>query len=153
MLVKVWNENTHPYTEKFRNVLRVIEPKSYIEMDEDEAEYFLAKFTAPVKDAQNRPDPRFFKKLRIERSADHQKKQDNQLVCHANGQKAATAQELKEVLSNFTHMLADKDDTAEAEALKVQNKELKKENKVLKSRLEIIEEKLGLRTTTNAESV
>jgi hypothetical protein len=152
MMVKVWNENIYPYQEKFRNVLRVIEPKSYIEMDEDEAEYFLSKFTAPIRDSQNRPDPKFFKKLRIEKPAGYEK-QDTRLVCHANGQKVASAQELKEVLSNFSHMLADKDDSAEAEAVKAQNKELRKENKVLKSRLEIIEEKLGLRTNTNEESI
>lgn len=154
MQVKLWNDNVHPYSEKFRGVQYTIPPKEFIMMDEDEAEYFHATFTFPVKDSQNRPDPKHFKMLRIEltEEAKAARAQKDGLVCHANGKKAASAEELVALLSNFSHMLADKDTDGEAEVIKKQNKDLKKENKELKTRLELIEEKLGI-GTTDAESI
>lgn len=156
MQVKVWNDNIHPYKEKFREVLREIPAGGYIEMDEDEAEYFLAAFTPPKKDGQGRFDPIYFKKLRID-SADRAalREREAALVCHANGQKAEDKSELASILSGFGHMLAERDvGGEESETLKKLNKDLKRENTKLKSRLDIIEEKLGLRETEpHAESV
>ncbi len=142
-LVKVWNDNIYLYEEKFRGRLIEIDPNSYIEMDEDEAENFKAAFTFPHRDEQGRPDPRFFKKIRIEKPKVEESADDN-LICHANGQKVSSVDELTKVLSNFSHMLA-KDDEAEAEA----KKHLKKENKELKERLstieKLLEEQLGVK--------
>lgn len=153
MQVKVHNDNIYPYQEEFRGKLISIPVGEYVEMDEDEAGYFLEKFTFPKKDSQGRPDPQFFKKLRIERPP--KVKLDDDLVCHANGQKAATKEELAAVLGNFAHMLAGKDEAGEAEVLKKANASLKKENKQLKTRLQRIEEKLGLASEQeeHAESV
>lgn len=156
MNVKVWNDNIYPYTEDFRGTKYTIPAQSFIEMDEDEAEYFKATFTFPVKDSQGRPDPKFFKKIRIEIPEDVQmlRQQKDSLVCHANGQKAVSATELAQILGNFSHMLAGKDEAGEEEVFKKQNKDLKKENKELKARLDLIEQKLGLiGSNTNEESV
>ncbi len=156
MDVRVVNTNIHPYRERFRDKDIVIEANSHILMDQDEAYYFLETFCPPVKDAQGRRDPKFFKKLNIhpedlKKIREDAVKNANPMVCHANGQKAATKEELAQLLGNFSHMLADRDDSAESEVKKA-NKDLKKENKELKSRLEIIEEKLGLRDTEDAIS-
>jgi hypothetical protein len=142
MLVKVHNNNVHPYKEEFRGRMIEIPANDFIEMDEDEADYFLQAFVFPKKDSQGRPDPLYFKKLKIEKPKVDKPVDD--LVCHANGQKAATAAELNQMIRGFSHMLAEKDDAGEAEALKKQNTALKKENKEMKTRLERIEEKLGL---------
>lgn len=147
MMVKVHNLNTHPYTEVFRGNTVRIPANDSIEMDEDEADYFLQSFTFPKKDSQGRPDPQFFKKLKIEKPKVEKPVDD--LVCHANGQKAASVDDLNKIVSGFSHLLAAKDESGEAEVLKRQNSALRKENKEYKSRLEAIEEKLGL--TSSAE--
>ena len=59
MQVKVFNDNVHPYTEKFRGKEITIGAKQFIEMDEDEAEYFKGTFTFPVKNGEGLPDPAF----------------------------------------------------------------------------------------------
>lgn len=143
MLVKVHNNNVHPYTEEFRGNKITIPANSYIEMDEDEADYFLQTFTFPKKDSQGRPDPLFFKKLKIEKP--HvDKPAEDLMICHANGQKAASVADLNKILAGFAHLQAGKDDAGEAEISKKLNSALKKENKELKSRLERIEAELGL---------
>ncbi len=145
MLVKVHNLNIHPYRENFRDREIMIPAGSFIEMDEDEADYFLQAFVFPKKDSQGRPDPLYFKKLKIERPPKvHVDEDEEDLICHANGQKYATRDELATVLKGFSHLLADKDPESET-VVKKQNRDLKKENAELKSRLDLIEEKLGLK--------
>jgi len=147
MLVKVHNHNIHPYKENFRDKTVVIPANDSIEMDEDEADYFMQTFTFPKKDSQGRPDPLFFKKLKVEKPL--VEKPVDGLVCHAKGQKVATIEELNTLVVGFSHMLANKDEAGEAE-VKKQASALKRENKDLKARLEMIEQKLGLRDLENA---
>lgn len=157
MLVRVCNLNEYPYREKFRERDIEIAAHGQIEMDYDEADAFLQRYTFPVKDHQGVPDPRYFKKLQIHpddmKAIREKAAASSNLVCHANGQKAISQEELAKILGNFSHMLADRDETAEAEVIKKQNSALKKENKELKSRLELIEEKLGLRAEVHAEGL
>jgi hypothetical protein len=150
MLVRVLNENIYPYEEMFRERLIRIEPQAHIEMDEDEAMYFLGQFRFPVRDGQGRPDPKHFKKLKIhpEDLKKLREKGESSLVCHANGQKATTPEELAAIMKKFAHMVAEGDaqtQEAEVELLRKENKDLKKNNKALQSRMELIEEKLGLK--------
>lgn len=148
MLVKVHNLNVHPYQEEFRGVLVQIPANSFIEMDEDEADYFMQKFTFPKKDSQGRPDPVYFKKLKMERPP----AKEDQFVCHANGKKFSSQEDLAKALGEFSHMLASRDDVSD-EALKKQNASLKKENQKLKTRLDRIEEKLGFSEQTDEASI
>ncbi len=136
MQVKVHNLNTFPYSEEFRGTLITIPALGFVEMDEDESLYFMETFTAPKKDSQGRPDPKFFKKLKRELPPPAAV---DPLVCHATGQKAQSAEDLAKMLAGFSHLLAGKDEAGEAE-LKKQNTALKKENAGLKSRLERLEE-------------
>ena len=145
MLVKVHNDNIHPYNEKFSGQDIHIPAISYIEMDEDQAEVFLGKFVFPVKNEMGLNDPKFFKKLRIEKPLKENVEADS-LICHATGKKAASKEELVEMLSSFRHLLV-RDDEAEEFAKKAESR-LKKENKDLKSRLEkleaLVSERLGI---------
>lgn len=71
---KVWNDNDYVHQEVFKGDKIVIEPHSFIEMDWEEAIQFKGQFTglAPIKEEADEfggvgePDPRFFKKIRVE---------------------------------------------------------------------------------------
>lgn len=65
-MVKVWNDNVHPYTEKFKDQDIKIPPKSFIMMEAGEAVDFRGTF-APIKvDADGNPIAEGFKMIRIE---------------------------------------------------------------------------------------
>ncbi len=153
MQVKVWNNNIHPYQEKFRDNLIRIEPNSFVEMDEDEADYFLQTFCPPKKDSQGRPDPLFFKKLKVEVPDEvlAARRARDPLVNHATGAKAANMAELAESLASFKHLLAAPDPDGEAEIAKKKVKELSKENKQLKTTLQLFEERLAKLEGTTSE--
>lgn len=146
MLVKVWNDNTHEYKEKFRGNWISVPASSFIEMDADEAEAFKSSFSFPTKDEQGRPDPKHFKKIRIELPANHALAEPDALTCHATGQKAATPEDLAKMLLSLSDRLA-KDEDAEKEArlnksAKKENEKLRQKNEELEARLKQIEEKL-----------
>ena len=65
-LVKVWNDNIHPYEEKFKGNFIRIEPGKFIEMEYDEAKLFLGTFVPIVRGGDDRPDPVYFKRLRLD---------------------------------------------------------------------------------------
>jgi hypothetical protein len=69
-MVRVWNDNVHEHEEKFKGQVIKIEPKSYIEMNSFEAVEFKSQFKAPVFLKGGVPDPRYFKKIRIEHIED-----------------------------------------------------------------------------------
>lgn len=67
MIVKVWNDNSHPYSEDFRGKKINIPPKTFIEMEDDVAQLFKGSFgNGPRKDVHGQFDPRSFKMIRIE---------------------------------------------------------------------------------------
>ena len=142
MLVKVWNDNIYDYSEKFRGNLISIPAKQFIEMDEDDAHNFKVAFTFPHKDEQGRPDPRHFKKIRIEFPEDYRPLEPDPLVVHATGQKAASVEQLAKILESLSDRLV-KDEEGDREVAK-KNRNLKKENDDLKARLKLIEERLGI---------
>lgn len=73
MDVKIWNDNVHPYKEKFKGVEIKIDPKTFIKMEREEAVLFLGQFSSIVRDADGAPHPLGFKKLRIEEIASKDK--------------------------------------------------------------------------------
>lgn len=66
MRAKVWNDNIYPYTERFKGDIIKIEPKSFIEMDYDEAVLFRGTFSSIVRDADGQPKQESYKMIRIE---------------------------------------------------------------------------------------
>lgn len=66
MKVKVWNDNVHPYKEKFKGDDFLIPAKSFILMEEDDANMFKGTFNFPVLDSDGNHTPLGFKMIRIE---------------------------------------------------------------------------------------
>ncbi len=67
LIVKVWNKNSYPYSEKFKDQPITIEANSYVEMDYDEAVLFMGTFRTPVKMKDGRQDPKSYKWLEIDK--------------------------------------------------------------------------------------
>jgi hypothetical protein len=67
MKVRVVNDNTYPYSEKFKGADINIDPGKYVEMERDEAVLFLGQFNSIERDVDGRPHPKSYKKLRIEK--------------------------------------------------------------------------------------
>ena len=71
MLVKVWNDNVHPYTEKFMGKQVSIGAQSFVEMDHNEAEMFLSTFPSRTElDKDGNLKPECYKKLRIQKAGE-----------------------------------------------------------------------------------
>jgi hypothetical protein len=71
MLVKVCNDNVHPYREKWRGQDIYIEPKGSIKMDLNDANLFLGTMPPNIEvDANNIQKPTSYKMLRIEKLGD-----------------------------------------------------------------------------------
>ena len=67
MLVKVWNDNSHPYEEDFRGKKINIPAGKCVEMEEDQAMLFHGSFgKGPRRDVNGNFDPRSFKRIRLE---------------------------------------------------------------------------------------
>lgn len=85
-LCRVWNDNSYPYEEMFKEQLIRIPPAEFVEMDYFEATEFLGKFTGVRLDPSGQPDPRYYKKLRKEViSSDGVKAEVNLFKCHSCG--------------------------------------------------------------------
>lgn len=113
--VKVWNDNDYPHQEMYKGETIRIAPKSSIEMDYEEAMQFAGQFTPIVKQADGRDDPRHFKKIRVEKPA-QVLKDDPSMICHANGKRASTPEELQALLSEFAHLRANDPEAEKAAA-------------------------------------
>jgi hypothetical protein len=114
-LVRVWNDNVHPYEEVFKGDQIYIKPKNFIEMDENEAVQFKGTFKAPVLNVDGVHMPEGFKMIRIERISDQvesPKADDHQcLVCKYKG---SSQKDLEEHLKAHKGQLV-VDEEAEAE--------------------------------------
>jgi hypothetical protein len=64
--IKVWNDNVYAYEEKFKGDMIRIEPKTYVEMDYDEAILFKGTFAPIKRRGDGTFDPRSFKKIRLD---------------------------------------------------------------------------------------
>lgn len=64
--VKVWNDNVHPFTQKFKGDTIHIPAKSFIEMAYDEAISFKGKPYPRAFDGMGQQDPKSYKMIRVE---------------------------------------------------------------------------------------
>jgi hypothetical protein len=136
MQVRVWNDNDHPHSEKYKGDKLEIAPHGYIEMDQDEANQFLGQYTPIVRRGDGTPDPRFFKRLRIECLGKKAATPPNPLMFHATGQIAKSIEELKELQGHYRHLMIKEDGDEKLDGLA-------KENEDLKARLERLESLLA----------
>lgn len=101
MLVKVWNDNVHPFKQKIAENMYSIPAKGYIEMDQDEADKLLKAFSPIEVDYDNRPLPTSYKMLRIDeddlkkvRMRSEAKTKGGSYICQACGYVASNKWEL-----------------------------------------------------------
>jgi hypothetical protein len=92
-LVKVWNDNIYPHTERFKGEEITIPAKGYVEMDFIDAVDFQGQFTSMKKTGTGGDDPRGFKMIRVERPAEPLFKDDAQ-VFHATGKSFGSPSEM-----------------------------------------------------------
>lgn len=124
-LAKVWNDNDHPHTEKYKGNMIEIPPHKYIEMDRDEALQFQGQFTMPKKLGSGVPDPRYFKMIRVEGGEDIAASY-NQLTNPVTGQICKNQEELDAQLKQYRHLhVADEKASGEIEKLRQELQEAK----------------------------
>jgi len=115
-LVKVWNDNVHPYRELYKEQNISIPPKRFIVMDEDEAHQFKGSYSPIKVDGSGAHLKEGFKMIRVEKmsvedqakfgataEAIREKADFDENVCMACGFAAATAEALDEHAIQF-HM-------------------------------------------------
>ncbi len=64
--VKVWNDNTHDHTEKFKDKILTVPAKGYIEMEYLDAVDFKGQYTPIKLLGTGAQDPAGFKMIRVE---------------------------------------------------------------------------------------
>lgn len=101
-LVKVWNDNVHPHTEKYKGDMITIPAGGFVEMEWEEGIQFKGQFTglAPIVPETGQPDARKFKMIRVDAPATPIFK-DAPLVNHATGELAASQAELNAIVKAF----------------------------------------------------
>lgn len=113
--VKVWNDNIHDYKEKFRDENILIKSKSFIEMEEDQANIFRGTFCSFVLDGDGNHTDKGFKMIRIEKIGPSEMKASDHFTCHVCQYEAVSGAGLDEHLqATHAHLLV-KDEAAEAE--------------------------------------
>lgn len=122
--VKVWNENTHEYTEKFRDREIKIPPKRFVVMDAEEADIFYGTFKPPVKDVDNQMSPKGYKMLRIEKmSGQYESPKAETFNCNVCAYAGSSQEDLDEHGFAFhENQLLDKEAALEQKASKGKGK-------------------------------
>jgi hypothetical protein len=138
-LAQVWNDNVHPHTETFKGTVVTIPPKSFVEMDYDEAVEFKCQFTPIKTDGEKNPLPESFKMIRVVPL--DKVKTDVPLVCHATGKVAANAAELAKMNAEHVGRL-------EESSLKEleESSKLRSENESLRAQLAALQADSGTET-------
>jgi hypothetical protein len=119
--VRVWNDNTHPYTETFREQRIHIKPKSYVLMEEGEAHDFKCSFAPAKLDADGRPVAEGYKMIRIERHTEDAPEPvaaKTALLCQACRYEGENEADLNEHIKATHAAQIVRDEQAEAELAK-----------------------------------
>lgn len=113
--IKLWNDNEYPFTQKFKGEDISIPPKSFIEMDFQEAKSFMGKYYPMAKNGMGQQDERSYKKLRIEGTPRFDAKV-TAFKCHVDGSLHPSQDALEAYERQFNHI------SAEPEAVKKKGK-------------------------------
>jgi len=119
MLVTVWNDNVHDFTEKnFKGQKIVVPAKGSIKMDYEEAVEFQGKFSSlPPEDCPEQDVPKYFKMIRIEKPEGATVTGPTEYVCQLTAKKFHSLDEYKKHLVASAALYADSilvDESAEA---------------------------------------
>jgi len=113
MKVKVWNDNTFDYHEKFQDEDIIIKAKSYIEMDDDKAVLFKGTMNKMEFDGSGVPLPQSYKRIRVEGLYDHLRKPTplpQHHVCQFDGKELSSEAELNQYIAdNYIDKIENKD--------------------------------------------
>jgi len=113
MLVKVVNDNMHPYTEKYKGQTIHIPARGSITMDLNEASHFLGTNPGVAQmDAGGQQKPETFKMLRIERmdAVPRVEPETKKFVCAADGKEFQTQAALEaHIAENYMDRMVDED--------------------------------------------
>lgn len=114
VLVRVWNDNVHPFKQRFRDKEISIGAKKFIEMEETEAHEFKSAYSPMEKDGDGQPRPESYKMIRIERTdrtAHKPVANPSEFLCQACGHRSANKKELDaHIDENHLDQLVDKDE-------------------------------------------
>jgi rubrerythrin len=101
MQVRVWNDNVHPFEQEIAGKKYRLEAKSFIELDEDEADTLVKRFSPIILGGDEQPIPESYKMLRVDKEdlAKNRSLRQNQgragsYVCQACGYVCANKWEL-----------------------------------------------------------
>lgn len=101
MLVRVWNDNVHPFKQEVAGKLYEFGPKECLEMEEDEADVLLKRYSPIILGGDDQPLPQTYKMLRIDeedlarnRAHKENKTKSGSYLCQACGYVAANRWEL-----------------------------------------------------------
>ena len=122
MQVKVWNRNTHPFSQKLKGVDYQIPALASITLDFDDADMLVKSFSPIEVDYDNKPLPTSYKKLEIDagdvlkyRELSANKAKGGTYVCQACGYVSTNKWELKgHVMSEHSQDFEDKDQAIDA---------------------------------------
>lgn len=106
MLVKVWNDNVHPFEQEFKGEKIKIAARGFVEMDYEDAVQFRGCYYPPRFDGARNQTPESYKMIRVDSPA----KQTEQTwqICAACGDRFANQAELDQhVDKNHLHELED----------------------------------------------
>lgn len=116
VMVQVINDNKYPFVQDFKGNKIEIGAGRSIQMEQAEANEFLGLFSPVKKDANDLPDPKSFKMLRIvplPKGVAVQKEEQPaklELKCHACGYEATSKEDLGEhVKANHLDQLTDEE--------------------------------------------
>jgi hypothetical protein len=113
-LVRVWNDNVHPFKQVFRDKEIYIGAKKCIEMEETEAYEFRGAYSPITRDGDGQPTPESYKMIRVEKtdkSAHKPVQAANEFVCQACGFKATNKKELDQHIdAEHLDQLTDKEE-------------------------------------------
>lgn len=101
MKVRVWNDNVHPFKQEISEKVYVVPAKQCIELEEDEADILLKRYSPIILGGDDQPIPECYKMLRIDKDDAKRNKLHKQnktkagtYVCQACGYVAANRWEL-----------------------------------------------------------
>ena len=119
MQVRVYNDNVHPYREKFKGDEIQIPSKGFIEMDYFEAVEFRGSWSPIIVDGGGAPKPESFKMLRIVKPEDVVHEEVKKHQCHSCGKEFETPEVLDKHITEFhASLIADKDEREKREKLR-----------------------------------
>ena len=111
--VRVWNDNTFPFTQVFKEEKITIPPRSFKVMEYYEAMEFKSAFSPIERDGDGQALPKSYKMIRVEQPAgDVAIDDEKKFVCHVTGQKFATQIEADAENKKHEHLIL-KDEDAE----------------------------------------